>query len=421
MVDPAVTPDAVARAVEAAHRDEWGVVLAATILTARDLDLAEECVQEAYVAALTSWTRDGIPDRPAAWLTTTARRRALDALRRRSRLGPRLPLLVVDASDDGGAGCPPEVWLVDEDLPDERLRLVFLCCHPALAQEAQLALTLRLVCGVATADVARALLVSVPTMAARLTRAKRKIAIAHIPMRVPRAAELPDRLRAVLGVVHLLFSIGHAAPTGPALVRPELADEAIRLARAMRALLPDEREVVGLLALLVLTDARRATRVDGAGALVRLEDQDRGRWDRDAIDEARPLLEASLRGAVPGRYGLQAAVAALHAEAPSFAATDWPAIVARYDQLLAVWPSPVVALNRAVARSMVTGPEGALADVEALELDGRLASYHYLPAVKADLLRRLGRDQEADEADRLALSLAGNDVERAYLRNRLGA
>jgi RNA polymerase sigma factor (sigma-70 family) len=413
------------QAVADAHRREWALVLATTARVARDLDLAEECVQEAYAQALVAWARDGVPRNPAAWLTTAAKRRAMDALGRDRRLRAKVPLLVEPAEpvDEVVA----EVAGMDEPLaedpeevvPDERLRLIFTCCHPALAQDAQLALTLRLVCGVSTADIARAFLVSEATMAARITRAKKKISTARIPFRVPGAAELPERLRAVLGVIHLLFTTGHTAPSGPSLLRLDLVDPALHLARMLRELLPDEREVWGLLALLLVTDARRATRTDASGRLLRLEEQDRSRWDRSAIAEAQALIADGLRGGRPGRYVLQAAIAALYAEAPTYDQTDWPQIVALYDALLEVWPSPVVALNRAVAVAMVAGPSVALAQVEELERDGRLAGYQYLPAVKADLLRRLGRTQEAATAYRQALELTSNQAEREFLTRRL--
>ena len=349
----------------------------------------------------------------------------MDALGRERRLRSNLPLLVepaepVDEVVTEVAGMDePLAEDPEEVVPDERLRLIFTCCHPALAQDAQMALTLRLVCGVATADIARAFLVSEPTMAARITRAKKKISTARIAFRVPGAAELPERLRAVLGVIHLLFTTGHTAPSGPSLLRPDLVDQALHLARMLRQLLPDEREVWGLLALLLVTDARRATRVDGAGRLLRLEEQDRSQWDRIAIAEAQALIVDGLRGGRPGRYVLQAAIAAVYTEAPAYDQTNWPQIVTLYDALLEVWPSPVVALNRAVAVAMVAGPSVALAQVEELERDGRLAGYHYLPAVKADLLRRLGRTAEAATASREALELTINQAEREFLTRQL--
>jgi len=404
------------------HRQEWARVLAVTLRSARDIDLAEECVQEAYAAALESWGRDGIPRNPAAWLTTIARRRAIDAMRRDARLRSRLPLLVdpVEPADEVAMPDPDSEYLDPADaIPDERLRLIFTCCHPALAQEAQVALTLRLVCGVTTAHIARAFLVSEPTVAARITRAKRKISSARIPYRVPRPAERPARLRAVLAVIHLLFTTGHTAPSGPALVQAGLVDQALHLARMLRELLPDDTEVRGLLALLLVTDARRATRSDAGGRLVRLPDQDRSRWDRAALAEAGELIVASLSAGPPGRYVLQAAIASLYAEAPSYDQTDFPQIVLLYDRLLEVWPSPVVALNRAVPLAMVRGPQAALAEVERLERDGRLAGYQYLPAVKADLLGRAGRDHEAAAAYREALAVTANEAERAFLTERI--
>jgi RNA polymerase sigma-70 factor, ECF subfamily len=387
-------------------------VLAATVRVTRDLDAAEESVQDAYVAAMQAWARDGVPARPGAWLTTVARRLALNALARRRTLRSKLPLLL-----------EPEAGEMDESaeetIPDDRLRLVFTCCHPALAREAQVALTLRLVCGVGTADIAHAFLVAEPTMAARLTRAKKKIAAAGIPYVVPGPEELPARLDAVLSVVHLLSSTGHTAPSGEELVRVELADRALDLARMLHALMPNEPEVAGMLAVALAHHARHPTRTDDAGGFVRLADQDRSAWDRAAIAEADRLVVAALKAAPPGRFALQGAIVALHAQAPSYEETDWPQILTLYDELLKVWPSPVVALNRAVAVAMVDGPAAALARVEALERDGQLAGYRYLPATKADLLRRLGRDQEAADAYRAALALTDNAAERAYLLEQL--
>ncbi|MGI8334553.1 RNA polymerase sigma factor [Actinomadura scrupuli] len=387
-------------------------MLAATVRVTRDLDAAEEAVQDAYVQALRTWARDGVPDRPGAWLTTVARRNALNALRRRQALQTRLPLLV-EPQDTG----TPEPGAI----PDDRLRLIFTCCHPALAQEAQIALTLRLVCGVATPDIAQAFLVAEATMAARLTRAKKKIAAARIPYTVPSADGLPERVDAVLTVIHLLYATGHTAPSGQDLVRDELTGRALDLARMLRLLLPDEREAAGLLALLLVHHARRATRTDADGRLLRLREQDRSAWDRELIAEADGLVVAALRAGPPGRFTLQAAIAALHAQAPAYQQTDWPQIRTLYDELLRVWPSPVVALNRAVAVSMVDGPAAALADVEGLERDGRLAGYRYLPATKADLLYRLGRHAEAADAYRAALALSDNAAEQEFLAGRLGS
>jgi RNA polymerase sigma-70 factor, ECF subfamily len=407
----------VERAIADAHRREWAAVLAATVFSSRDLDVAEECVQEAFVAAVTAWQRDGVPANPVAWLTTVAKRRAVDVIRREVTLRTKLPLLVAPEVDDKVDDDRGEIIQSDSEdiVKDERLRLIFLCCHPALAPEAQMALTLRLVCGMSTDDIARLFLVSETTMGARLTRAKQKISTARIPLRLPSESEMPDRLRAVLGVIYLLFTMGHTATTGSTLMRPELADEALHLTHVLQELMPDEREVRGLLALLLVTDARRATRVDDAGAPVRLEVQDRSRWDVAAIDQANELVVEGLRAARPGRYVLQAAIALVHARAATFDQTDWVEIVRLYDELLVTWPSPIVALNRAVAVSMVDGPAVALVLIEGLETDPRLADYHYLPAIKADLLHRLGRAEESLDERKRALALARNDVERAFL------
>ncbi|MFC8829395.1 RNA polymerase sigma factor [Streptomyces sp. NPDC057137] len=407
----------VRRAVEDAHRREWASVLAATVRVTRDLDLAEECVQDAYAAALVDWARGGVPGRPGAWLTTAARHNALDALRRARTLRSKLHLLIEpepEPEPKPEAETEPEV-----PAPDDRLRLVFLCCHPALAPAAQIALTLRLVCGVPTPDIAQAFLVSEPTMAARITRAKKKIVAARIPFRMPAPAELPTRVDSALTTIHLLFTTGHTAPAGPALTKDDLAGRALDLARLLHALLPDEREVRGLLALLIANHARRTTRTTEDGRPSLLAEQDRTAWDQDAIAEAHELVLGALRGGAPGRYALQAAIASLHASAPTYAETDWDQIVVLYDALLTIWSSPVVALNRAVAVAMVDGPTTALAEVEALEQDERLAGYRYLPAVKADLLRRLGRAEDAAVAYERAVALADNDAERAFLTDRL--
>jgi RNA polymerase sigma-70 factor (ECF subfamily) len=387
------------REIAEAHRREWAFVLAATVRVTRDLDLAEDAVQDAYVSALTAWERDGVPDNPGAWLTTAARRTALNAIARGKTLERKLPLLIEGETDEP----------VDEDfIPDDRLRLVFTCCHPALSREAQVALTLRLVCGMTTAEIAHAFLVSEPTMAARVTRAKKKIAAAGIPYVVP--DDLAPRLDAVLAVVHLLATTGHTAPSGEQLARADLAERALDLARMLALLLPGEPEVSGLLALLLLLRARAATRGDV------LEDQDRTRWDRALIAEADALIVEALRAGSPGRFSLQAAIAGLHAAAPSYAETDWPQLLVLYDLLAHVWPSPVVALNRAVVLAEVRGPREALAAVDAI--DG-LDAYRYLWATRADLLRRLGRHEEAGDAYREALRLTGNATERAFLEARL--
>jgi RNA polymerase sigma-70 factor (ECF subfamily) len=407
----------VERAVVEAHRREWAAVLAATVCTVRDLDVAEECAQEAFAVAFEAWCRDGIPKSPGAWLTTVAKRRAVDMIRREVTFRTKLPLLIEPVQDDDDEIVRGELIQTDsrDVVQDERLRLIFLCCHPALAPEAQMALTLRLVCGMSTQDIARLFLVSDTTMGARLTRAKQKISTARIPLRMPTESEMPDRLRAVLGVIYLLFTMGHTAASGSSLMRPELVDEAMHLTKVLQELMPDEREVRGLLALLLVTDARRATRVDADGAPVRLEDQDRSQWDDLAIARANEMVTEGLRAARPGRYTLQAAIALVHASAPSFAETDWAQIVDLYDRLLVTWPSPVVALNRAVAVAQLEGPEIALLVVEGLERDARLSDYHYLPAIKADLLRRLGREEEALLGSERARDLARNDAERAFL------
>ncbi|MGY1785095.1 RNA polymerase sigma factor [Geodermatophilus sp. SYSU D00698] len=406
------TADAVAAAVADAHRREWAFVLAATVRVTRDLDVAEECVQDAFAAALTDWAAHGVPARPGAWLTTAARRRALNVLRHRGVERRHLPLLVEE--DVAPA-------LVDEahGYPDDRLRLVVTCCHPALDRPAQVALTLRLVCGLSTAEVARAFLVPTATMAARITRAKRKIAVARIPYRVPPPAELPERVDAVLSVVHLLFTTGHTTPAGEDLVRHDLVERSVGLARMLRRLLPGDPAVAGLLALLLLTDARRETRTGADGRLLLLEEQDRTRWDRAAIAEGVALVREALGARPPSRYALQAAIAAVHAESPSWADTDWAEIVALYGVLTAVWPSPVVALNRAVAVGFASGPAAGLAALDELAAEPQLAGYGYLPAARADLLRRLGRVAEARDAYAEALLLTENAVEREFLAGRL--
>ena len=391
-------------------------MLAATVRVTRDLDLAEECVQDAYAQALTNWAADGIPARPGAWLTTVARRRALDLLRRESVLRRSLPLLVDDATVPGADSSIGDA----DDIPDDRLRLICTCCHPAIAPEAQVALTLRLLCGLTTAEVGRAFLVSEPTMAARLTRAKKKIAAARIPYVVPAAAELPERIDAVLTVVHLLFTTGHSAPAGADLMRRDLVERALDLARMLRALLPGNGDVAGLLALILLTDARRATRLDPAGRLLLLAEQDRSQWDRAAITEGAGLVREALRARPPSRFALQAAIAAVHAEAPRWEDTDWREVVALYDVLSQVWPSPVVALNRAVAVGMADGPAAGLDAIDALRDEPQLAGYSYTSAARADFLRRLGRAEEARTSYEEALLLTDNDVERDFLVRRLG-
>ena len=403
----------VVRAIEQAHR-EWGFVLAATVRVAGDIDSAEEAVQDAYAIALATWPTRGIPANPAAWLTVTARRRALDVHRREATARRALPKLVEPAPEPVDA----QVEALDE-IPDERLRLIFTCCHPALASEAQVALTLRLVCGLSTLEIARAFLVQESTMAARITRAKHKIRVANIPYRVPEGQELPARLEQVLSVVHLVFTTGHSAPSGEHLIRVDLAERGVDLARMLRALLPADPEVAGLLALVLLTDARRAARVDAAGRLVLLERQDRTRWDRTAIADGAALLAEALRPNPPGRFALMAAIAAVHDESPTWQDTDWDAILAIYDVLRIAWPSPVVELNRAIALGFADGAEAGLAELDELAGDPRLARYPYLAAARADSLARLGRTAEARIAYDEALILTDNEVERDFLASRI--
>jgi RNA polymerase sigma-70 factor (ECF subfamily) len=401
----------VAEAVALAHRQEWAFVLAATARVTRDLDLAEECVQDAYAKALTAWSAAGIPARPGAWLTTTARNRAIDLIRREAHFRETMPLLAGDEFSDGPAD--------GDDITDERLRLIFTCCHPALAPEAQVALTLRLVCGLTTAQTARAFLVTESTMAARITRAKKKIAVARIPYQVPAAEELSERIDAVLTVVDLLFTTGHVAPSGPDLMHTELISRALDLARMLTELLPADAEVKGLLALLLLTDARRAARLDPAGAPILLPAQDRSLWDQAAIGEGSALVRRALRGRPAGQFAVRAAIAAVHSESPSWEATDWEEIVGLYDVLLARRPSPVAALNRAVARGFAAGPEAGLASLEELATEPQLATYPYAAVARGEFLQQLGRVAEARAAYQEALAFTENAAERESLRHRL--
>jgi RNA polymerase sigma-70 factor (ECF subfamily) len=405
-----------AGSVEAVFREERGRLLATLVGQFGDLDLAEEVASEAVAAALERWPVDGVPGRPGAWLLTTARRKAVDRLRRDKAYAARIALLQAEADRNG----PAAVLAESEDVPDERLRLFFTCCHPALPPDAQVALTLRCLAGLSTPEVARAFLVPAATMAQRIVRAKRKIKGARIPFRVPEADELPARLPGVLRVVYSIFTEGYAASAGTELVRGDLADEAIRLARILHRLLPKEREVAGLLALMLLVDARRDARTGPDGQLVLLDEQDRSRWNRAHIEEGRRLVVSALQGGPPGPYALQAAIAAVHDEAADVATTDWPQVVALYDVLAGVAPSPVVALNRAVAVAMRDGPVAGLELLDALATDERLRGYHLLPAARADLLRRLGRRAEAAAAYEEALALVGNGPERAYLERRMG-
>jgi RNA polymerase sigma-70 factor (ECF subfamily) len=406
-----LTPE-VEAAVTAAFREEWGRVVATLIKVTGDWDLAEECAQEAFALALRSWPRDGVPRRPGAWLTTAARNRATDRIRRAAvgaaKLREVAMATVEDEPDSAGSA-----------IPDDRLRLIFTCCHPALSFQARVALTLRTLVGLTTAEIAGAFLVEEQTMTKRLVRAKQKIKNAGIPYRVPPDHLLPDRTAAVLAVLYLLFNEGYAASGGTELVRQELSGEAIRLTRVLDRLMPAEPEIQGLLALMLLQDARRDARVDKEGTLVTLEQQDRSRWDAGQIAEGVELLESALRHGRAGAYQVQAAIAACHATAVTAAETDWVQIATLYRRLTELVPSPVVELNRTVAVAMADGPVAGLVLLDALEASGKLANYHLLPATRADLLRRSGQMAEAAAAYTEALALAGTDAERRYLTRRL--
>jgi RNA polymerase sigma-70 factor (ECF subfamily) len=395
-------------AVTAAFHDEWGQVVATLIRITGDWDLAEECAQDAFALALRRWPRDGIPRRPGAWLTTAARNRATDTLRRRTVGAAKLREVAAMTYEPEPEG--------DTDVPDDRLRLMFTCCHPALALDAQVALTLRTLAGLSTAGIARAFLVGEQAMGKRLGRAKQKIRHAGIPYRVPPAHLLPERTPAVLAVLYLLFNEGYSATAGADLVRTTLSAEAIRLGRVLTRLMPDEPEAAGLLALMLLHYARRESRLDAAGDLVTLEEQDRGRWNSGEIAEGVALLDGALRRGQAGPYQVQAAIAACHATAADAADTDWPQIAALYGQLVRRVPSPVVKLNQAIAVAMADGPAAGLVLLDALSAP--LAGYHLLPATRADLLRRLGRFDEAAAAYREARELAPTDTERRFLDRR---
>jgi RNA polymerase sigma-70 factor, ECF subfamily len=397
-------------AVGAAHDEHWASVLATTARVCRDLDLAEDCVQDAYTQALVHWPVTGIPQRPGGWLTTVATRRALELQRRTGTLSRKLPLLVTNDRNEAPDG--------RDEFPDDRLRLIFTCCHPALHRDAQVALTLQLIAGLTTSEVARGFLVKETTMQARITRAKKKIAQARIPYVVPAREDLPERVDAVLDVIHLVYTSGHTAIEHDGLTRDDLADRAIDLARMLDQLLPDHADTKGLLALLLLTQARRPARVDAAGRMILLQDQDRTLWDGDLISEGKRLLDLALNAAPVHRYSVLAAIAACHDDAPSWDATDWQQIRGLYDLLVARWPSPVVELNRAIAISFTDGPNEALRLVEQLSADPALATYPYLASTRADLLRQLNRHRASASAYREAAVLASNPVEARFLRER---
>ena len=418
---PSLEPtEAAHQVVDRLFRDEQGRAIATLIRVLGDFDLAEEAVQDAFIAALETWPTRGVPDNPGAWITTTARNRAIDRLRRRKRLTEKIETLARDATTESALrAIDPEPAEDAMHIGDDRLRLIFTCCHPALAMDARVALTLRTLGGLTTPEIARAFVIPEPTLAQRLVRAKRKIQAAGIPYRVPPPELLPERLDGVLRVLYLVFNEGYTATSGDSLIRHELSAEAIRLTRLVDRLLPDEPEVLGLLALMLLHDARREARVGAGGELILLDDQDRSRWDREHIAEGQALMERALGMSRPGPYQVQAAIAALHDEAVSPAATDWIQIASLYRALAAMAPSPVVELNRAGAVAMADGPAVGLAMMDRIAASGDLERYPYLHAARADLLRRLDRRTEAATAYRRALDLTTNGPEQAYLRRRL--
>lgn len=402
-------------AIEQVYRDDYGRILARLIYLLGDFEIAEEAASEAFRAALEQWKRDGIPANPRAWIIATARHKAIDRLRRRASFDARRDELLRFVEDRMAASEAED----ESAVPDERLRLIFTCCHPALALEAQVALSLRTLCGLSTEEIARAFLVPAPTMAQRLVRAQRKIHAAHIPYEVPSSDRLAERLDAVLAVIYLVFNEGYAATAGDPLIRKDLCTEAIRLGRVLSELMPGDAETAGLLALMLLHDARRETRLDAEGEIVLLEDQDRSRWNRAQIEEGLGLVERALRTQPGGPYAVQAAIAATHARARHATDTDWQQIASLYAHLLTMRPSPVIALNHAVAVAMAYGPERGLMLIDAIQVRGELSDYYLLPAARADLLRRMARWREAVDAYRAALALVKGDPECRFLQRRL--